>query len=103
MCPDTEFSCDNKCIDLSRKCNSISDCDDGSDEADCVETTAAQMEELTISIRPGEQTDNGLVLKAREGERVSFTCTVSGSYPEMRTIIYRDQVSNLLAYGFKFL
>ena len=35
-CHPEKFTCSNgACIDLSAKCNSIVDCEDGTDEADC--------------------------------------------------------------------
>ena len=35
-CADDEFTCDSgQCIELSRKCNDVIDCTDGSDERKC--------------------------------------------------------------------
>ncbi len=35
-CHPSKFTCsDGQCLDLERKCNSIVDCADGSDEAEC--------------------------------------------------------------------
>jgi hypothetical protein len=36
QCNDTEFGCfDGTCVDLSKRCDEVDDCDDGSDEKQC--------------------------------------------------------------------
>ena len=35
QCNTKQFTCDNQCLDLHRKCDGIRDCMDSSDEANC--------------------------------------------------------------------
>ncbi len=54
-------------------------------------TTTPKSEELQISIT-GEETENGLVIRVDERERLTIVCQVSGPYSDLKTIIYKDQV-----------
>ncbi len=56
------------------------------------ETTTPISDELKIEMWPGEQTENGILIKIDERERLSITCRVSGPYPDLKAIIYKDQV-----------
>lgn len=56
-------------------------------------TTTTKTEELKISITPGTQTDDGLVITIDERTQLNIQCTVTGSFEDLRAIIYKNQVS----------
>lgn len=98
VCSVDEFSCDNRCLDMSMKCDSVFDCEDKSDEQDCQKetspisfTTTSPTEALKIVIQPGVETENGLVINVDERSRLSIQCSVSGPLHNLKAIIYKDQ------------
>ncbi|KAI6206597.1 Basement membrane proteoglycan [Aphelenchoides besseyi] len=78
-CQPSEFTCNTgECLDRRRVCDRRRDCTDGSDEYDCSDDSA---DDLQITVYPHEVT-------TREGQDATFECRARGSdgqvYPQVR-------------------
>lgn len=101
------------CMDANKKCDSILDCKDGSDELECSttpsiihfifwfnlilnliiikfkadSTTTIITPSIVISITPDQES-----IEIREKSSLLIKCSATGRYPDLQTVIYKDQV-----------
>ena len=61
-----------------------------------VTTTTPVSQELKISITHNslfaEETEQGVLVKVNEGSPLSIKCTVTGNFPELSVVVYKDSV-----------